>query len=97
MRKEDSMNQLLATYRLGGELHRIELVRRRGGALVLDRPREGAPGVVAELAEGEGREQALAVLHAGGYLDRARAGEEGLCRTLEHNVRRSDGPAARAA
>jgi hypothetical protein len=91
------MSQLLATYSLGGERHRIELVRRRGGALVLDRPGEGAPGVVAELDQGEGREQALAVLHAGGYLERARAGEEGLCRTLENEPRRTDRPAARAA
>jgi hypothetical protein len=91
------MSQLLATYRLGGELHRIELVRRRGGALVLDRPGEGTPRVVAELDEGEGREQALAVLHAGGYLERARAGEEGLCRTLHEERRRSERPAARAA
>lgn len=90
------MSELLATYRLGGELHRIELVRRRGGALVLDRPGEGAPRVVAELDQGEGREQALAVLHAGGYLERARAGEEGLCRTLA-DERRSGPPAARAA
>ena len=91
------MSQLLATYRLREGLHRIELVRRRGGALVLDRPGEGAPRVVAELDQGEGPEQALAVLHAGGYLERARAGEEGLCRTLEDERRRSDRPAARAA
>ena len=91
------MSQLLASYKLGGELHRIELVRRRGGALVLDRPGEGAPRVVAELDQGEGREQALAVLHAGGYLERARAGEEGLCRTLDDEPRRAEPPAARAA
>jgi hypothetical protein len=91
------MSQLLATYRLGAELHRIELARRRGGALVLDRPGEGAPRVVAELAEDEGREQALAVLHEGGYLERARAGEEGLCRALEREPRRAERPAARAA
>jgi hypothetical protein len=92
------MSQLLATYSVGGEWHRIELVRRRGGALVLDRPGEGAPRVVAELDQGEGRKEALAVLHEGGYLERARAGEEGLCRTLEGEPRRpSERPAARAA
>ena len=91
------MSQLLATYRLGGELHRIELVPQRGGALVLDRPGEGAPRVVAELDQGEGREQALAVLHAGVYLERAGAGEEGLGRTLKDEPRRSDRSAARAA
>jgi hypothetical protein len=91
------MSQLLATYRLGGELHRIELVPRRGGALVLDRAGAGAPRVVAELDQGEGREQALAVLHEGRYLERARAGEEGLCGTLGDEPPRPTRPATRAA
>jgi hypothetical protein len=91
------MSQLLATYSVGGEQHRIELVGRRGGALVLDRPGEGAPRVVAELDQGEGEKEALAVLQAGGYLERAQAGEEGLCRTLEAEPGRSERPAARAA
>jgi hypothetical protein len=91
------MSQLLATYSLGGEQHRIELVGRRGGALVLDRPGEGAPRVVAELAAGEGCEQALAVLHAGGYLERARAGEPRLCRRLDDDDPPGQQPLARAA
>ena len=41
------MAQLLATYTLNGERHRIELVSLRGGALVLDRPGEGPVHVVA--------------------------------------------------
>jgi hypothetical protein len=86
------MAQVLATYSRNGERHRIELVRLREGALVLDRPGEGAPLVVAELSGEEGEEQALAVLDAGGYLERARAGEPGLCRTLKH-----DEPLARPA
>lgn len=76
------MAQLLATYTLKGERHRIELVSLRGGALVLDRPGEGQPHVVAELSREEGEEEALAVLDAGGYIERARAGEPGLCRAL---------------
>ena len=71
---------LLATYAGAGGRHRIELVRTGDGALVIDRPPGGTPLVVAELAADEGREQALAALHEGGYLDRA--GEPGLCRAL---------------
>lgn len=81
------MAQLLASYTLKGERHRIELVRLRGGALVLDRPGEGAPLVVAELSREEGEAQALAVLDAGGYLERAQAGEPGLCRELAADER----------
>lgn len=76
------MAQLLATYTLKGERHRIELVSLRDGKLLVDRAGDGAPLVVAELCGEEGEEQALAVLDAGGYLERARAGEPGLCRAL---------------
>jgi hypothetical protein len=81
------MGRLLATYSLRGERHRIELVRLRDGALVLDRRGEGAPLVVAELSREEGEAHALAVLDAGGYLERARAGEPGLCRALAADER----------
>jgi ribosomal protein S9 len=76
------MAQLLATYALRNELHRIELVKLRDGAIVLDRAADCDSLVVAELARDEGEEQALAVIHGGGYLKRARAGELGLCRAL---------------
>jgi hypothetical protein len=76
------MAHLLATYVLGNQLHRIELVSLQSGGIVLDRAAERDPLVVAELACGEGEDQALAVVHAGGYLERARAGEPGLCRAL---------------
>jgi hypothetical protein len=92
------MAQLLATYTLEGERHRIELVRLRDGALVLDRPTEGAPRVVAELSREEGEDQARAAVDAGGYLERARAGEGGLCRALRQDeVRPGDRPLERAA
>ena len=56
------MGHLLASYTLNGERHRIDLVRLRDGALVLDRPAEGAARLVAELSRDEGEDQALAVL-----------------------------------
>lgn len=76
------MARLLATYTLNGQRHLIELVSLRDGTLLLDRVGDGAPLVVAELCREEGEEQARAVLDAGGYLERARAGEPGLCRAL---------------
>jgi hypothetical protein len=91
------MAQLLATYALGGDLHRIELVKLREGGIVLDRAADRDSLVVAELAHGEGKEQALAVIHAGGYLERARAGEVGLCRTLTGNAPQDRPARARAA
>jgi hypothetical protein len=92
------MAQLLATYSLCGELHRVELVRLRDGALLLDRPAEGAPLLVAELSREEGEDQALAVLGTGGYLGRARAGERGLCRSLRRDdLRPGERDLARAA
>jgi hypothetical protein len=86
------MGDLLATYTLEGKRHRIELVRLRNETLLLDRPPEGATHVVAELSREEAEDQALAVLHAGGYLERAAAGEPGLCRALTR-----DGGLGRAA
>ena len=77
------MAQVLATYSLNGERHRIELVRLRDGALLLDRGGEGPTRVVAELSRDEGELEALGVLGGdGGYLERARSGEPGLCRAL---------------
>ena len=78
------MARVLATYSLNGKRHRIELVRLRDGGLLLDRGGEGPARVVAELSGDEGEDQALAVLGGdGGYLERARAGESGLCRALQ--------------
>jgi hypothetical protein len=92
------MTRLLATYCLYGELHRVELVRPRHGALLLDRAAEGAPLLVAELSREEREDQALAVLEAGGYLERARAGERGLCRSLRgDDLRPGERDLARAA
>ncbi len=76
------MAQLLTTYTLNGERHRIELFSLRDGKLLVDRAGDGAPLVVAELSGEEAEEQALAVLEGGGYMERARTGEQGLCRAL---------------
>ncbi len=78
------MAELVESYILDGERHRIELVPAEGGGrLLLDREGCGAPRVIAELAADEGREQALAVLRGeGAYLERALSGERGLCVTL---------------
>ncbi len=78
------MGTLLASYETpGGERRRIELTSAHapGRRLLLDCG-VGPPRVVAELDAGEGVEQAWAVLHAGGYLRRAKDGEPRLCRTL---------------
>ena len=77
------MSELIATYSVRGEHHRVELVETAEGRFLLDRGGQGAPRVVAGLAPDEEREQALAVLHGdGAYLRRAAAGEQGLCRAL---------------
>ena len=77
------MSELIATYTVRGEHHRLELVDTPEGRLLLDRGGSGAPRVVAELGPDEHREQAEAVLDGdGAYLRRARAGEPGLCRPL---------------
>jgi hypothetical protein len=91
------MTQLFATYTRAGQRHRIELVPRGFGQLLIDRPAEGPPRLVAELAAGEGKEQALAVLYGeGAYLERARAGEPGLCARLDDDPP-GQHPLARAA
>jgi len=76
------MTQVLATYTCGTDRRRIELVSLPRGKVVLDR-RGDAVLVVAELSPDEGEEHARAVLDAGGYLRRARAGEPRLCRRLD--------------
>jgi hypothetical protein len=78
------MAQLLASYTVAGRRHRIELVPAGRRRLLIDRPADGPARLVAELAPDEGEGQALAVLHGeGAYLERARAGEPGLCRRLD--------------
>lgn len=72
------MTELIATYESDGVVHRIELVTTIDGALLLDRGIDGDALVVAELDRGEGRAQAVAVLHSGGYLVRASRGEPRL-------------------
>lgn len=94
-RRKDA--RLLGTYRLEGIRHRIELIAHRGERLLVDRPDDGGPiGVIAELCPGEGERQAQALLIGqGAYLQRARAGEPGLCRALD--ARSDQAPARRAA
>jgi hypothetical protein len=91
------MAQLLASYMLGGRRHRIELVADGRRRLLIDRPADGPVRLVAELAPDEGEEQALAVLYGdGAYLERARAGEPGLCPRLDDDPP-GQHPLARAA
>jgi hypothetical protein len=62
-----------------------------------DRPPDGPARLIAELDRDEGKAQALAVLHGeGAYLERARAGEPGLCRRLNDDPP-GQRPLARAA
>jgi hypothetical protein len=64
---------------------------------LIDRPADGPARLVAELAPDEGEEQALAVLYGeGAYLERARAGEPGLCPRLDDDPPGQQ-PVARAA
>ena len=72
------MAELILGYRRGRQQRGIALHAR----LVLDLAARGPAYVVAELDVGEGRPQIAAVLFGEGrYLERARAGERGLCRT----------------
>jgi hypothetical protein len=72
------MTELILAYRRGPNTRGIALHRR----LVLDLAARGPAYVVAELELGEGRPQIAAVLFGEGrYLERARAGERGLCRS----------------
>jgi hypothetical protein len=91
------MAQLLASYTLAGRRHRIELVAQGYRQLLIDRPADGPARLIAQLDPDEGEEQALAVLHGeGAYLERARAGEPGLCRRLD-DYPPGQRPLARAA
>jgi hypothetical protein len=92
------MAQLLASYMVAGRRHRIELVPDGRRRLLIDRPPDGPTRLVAELAPDEGEEQALAVLCGdGAYLERARAGEAGLCPRLDNDDPPGQHPLARAA
>lgn len=76
--------QVVGSYRLGHDRHRIEVIVRRGARLLVDRPLDGGHvGVIAELDRDDGERQVLAVLHDAGYLRRAASGERGLCRPLD--------------
>jgi hypothetical protein len=91
------MPQLLASSTLAGRRYRIELVPQGYGQLLIDRPPDGPARLVAELDRDEGEDQARAVLHGdGAYLERARAGEPGLCRRLDDDPPGRQ-PLARAA
>lgn len=69
------MAERIATYTdAAGHPHAVELVAH----LVVDRGLRDVR-VVCVLEEDEGRDQALAVLEAGGYLERARRAERPLC------------------
>ncbi|MDQ3647589.1 MAG: hypothetical protein M3433_03205 [Actinomycetota bacterium] len=74
------MAELVESYILDGERHRIELVPAGGGArLLLDREGAGAPRVIAELGADEGDEWVHGLLYGeGAYLERALSGERGL-------------------
>jgi len=75
---------LVATYDLDGQSHRIELIPRASGRMLLvDRPRQGPTRLIAELERDEGTRQARAILHQGAYLRRAQAGEPGLAPALD--------------
>jgi hypothetical protein len=92
------MARLLATYTLAGERHRIEFVPQGAYKLLVDRAGDGPVRLVAELGPDEGEPQALAVLHGeGAYLERARAGEPGLCKRLDNQDESEWRPRARAA
>lgn len=89
------MAELILRYRRGSEQRAIAL----HGRLALDLAPRGPAYVVAELADGEGRPQVAAVLFGDGrYLERARAGEPGLCRSAtEVELERGEPEFARAA
>ena len=87
------MAELVMRYRRGDQERAIAV----HGRLVLDVGARGPAYVVAELDVGEGRAQIAAVLFGEGrYLERARAGEPGLCRRLDDDPS-GQRPLARAA
>lgn len=90
------MGELLGRYTdPAGVAHELVLIAGREGRLLVDRSRSGEL-VVAQLGEGEGREQALAVLNDAevnteglapkpaivGYLARAAVTSGPLCRAV---------------
>jgi len=81
------MEETIATYTDAADRpHAVVLVIHPGGALVVDRgPRSVC--VVCALETDEGRDQALAVLEGGAYLERARASRRPLCRALSEEER----------
>lgn len=86
--------ELVMRYRRGGHKWAIAV----HGRLLLDVAPRRPAYVVAELAEDEGRSQIAAVLFGNGrYLERARAGEPGLCRQATAEELESGGQAAHAA
>lgn len=92
--REPDMAELVTRYRRGRHERRIAV----RGRLLLDVAPRGPAYVVAELAADEGRPQIAAVLFGDGrYLERARAGEPGLCRQATAAELESGGGAARAA
>jgi hypothetical protein len=91
------MLEKIATYTDGaGRPHAVELVETAEGALVVDRGVRDVR-VVCDLEPDEGRDQALAVLEAGGYLERAREAESALCRRPTKEELRSLAAAVRSA
>jgi hypothetical protein len=88
------MAELVMRYRRGRQERGIALHDR----FLLDVAAGGPAYVVAELAADEGRPQIAALLFGDGrYLERARAGEPGLCRRATAAELESGGGAARAA
>jgi hypothetical protein len=86
--------ELVMRYHRGGQERGIAV----HGHLLLDVAPRGPAYVVAELGEGEGRPQISAVLFGDGrYVERARAGEPGLCRKATATELQTGGQAARAA
>ena len=85
---------LVMRYRRGGQERGIAI----RGRLLLDIAARGPAYVVAELSEGDGRPQISAVLFGDGrYVERARSGEPGLCRTATASELQTGGQTARAA
>ena len=85
---------IIVRYRCGRQERRITI----RGRLLLDVAARGPAYVVAELGEGDGRPQINALLFGDGrYLDRARAGEPGLCRQATASELQTGGQTARAA
>jgi hypothetical protein len=88
------MAQLVMRYRRGRQERGIAV----HGHLLLDVAPRGPAYVVAELANDEGQAQIAAVLFGdGGYIERARVGEPGLCRKATRAELELGGESALAA